>query len=449
MADGKKRTLEIVSIVIFIAILVFVALLSRLHYLRYDLTKTKEYSLAERSVATIKKLTQEINIIGFVREGMDEYAQLKRIFAAYEYTSHLIKTKLVDPVRYPSIAQKYKVKQFNTVIVEGYNRLQIVKFPTEENITNAINRIIEGKTRKIAWIMGHGERTFKEEKEKNVSILKEILEGENFELEEKNLLRDAIDRSYDIVIIAGPENNFLSEEIQSLKGYLNQGGNLVVFLEPFSDAGLVNLLKGYGIVAGNDIVVDPFSKAQGGDFLLPIVVQYANHEITKDFNLATIYRSARSISIDKDMLKDYQLTELAYTSPESWAETNLEAVFKGTVQRDNEDKAGPVCLAAISEGNGLTKEEKEQKPKIVVFGDVDFITNQFIGLGGNKQLIRNTINYLGARRDFIFIKKEHKAVEPLLLTNFQKKIVFWVPVVVMPTIVLLLAILVWFRRRAR
>lgn len=449
MAERKKRALEIISLLIFIGILIFAALLSKRHYLRYDLTKTKEYSLSERSNAVLKKLTQDVNIIGFVREGMDEYAQLKRIFSAYEYSSNFIKTKIVDPVRFPSLAQKYKVRQFNTVVIEGYDRVQIVKFPTEENITNAINRIIEGKSRKIAWIVGHGERTFKEEKEKNVSILKEILEGENFELEEKNLLRDSIDRSYDLAVIAGPENKFLPEEIESLKGYLSQGGNLVLFLEPFNESGLVEFLKEYGIEVGNDIVVDPFSKAQGGDFLLPIVVQYSSHEITRDFNLATIFRSARSVSINKEMLKDYQLAELAYTSPESWAETNAEMLFKGIVQKDKEDKAGPISLMAISEGSGFTKEEKEQKAKVVVFGDVDFITNQFIALGGNKQLITNTINYLGARRDFIFIQKEHKPIEPLLLSNVQKKIVFWIPVVAVPMVVLFFGILIWLRRRAR
>ncbi len=449
MKSGQRRAIIFFSFFMFVAILVFVGLLSLRHYTRIDLTERKEHSLSDKTKKVLDKATSDIELIGFAREGMDEYNSIRRLFAAYEYYSKKIKTRLVDPTRYPSIAQKYNIKQFNTVVIQGYDRTQTVKYPNEENITNGINRLIEGKTRRIAWVKGHNERDYKDEKEKGMSILKENLEGENFEIQEINLLRERLDRSFEICFVAGPEGKFLEPEISALEEYLKEGGNLILFMEPFSDSGLGDFVKRYGIVLREDIVVDPFSKAQGGDFLLPVVVAYTEHGITRDFALATIFRTARSISVDRQINPTFDLTELAYTSKDSWAETDLENLFKGKVALEENDKRGPVCLMAIGEGRELPSDEKGAKGKLVVFGDVDFATNQFISLGGNRQLLMNTVNYLTSRFDFINIEKIHKPIQPLLLSLKQKRIIFWVSVVAIPLTVLGISLLMWLRRRPR
>lgn len=448
MKNPKQRMLILFPFFLFLGILVFAALLSLRHYIRLDLTSTSEHSLSEKTKKVLEKVKEDILLLGFAREGIDEYSQLKRLFAAYEYLSKNIKAKLIDPVRSPSIAQKYNVKQFNTVIVEGYGKTQTVKFPNEENITNAINRLVEGKVRKIAWVIGHNERSYNDEKEKGLSLLKEALEGENFEIHEINLLRESLDSSYDLCVIAGPESAFMEEEKEALEAYLKAAGSIMLFLEPLSDAGLREFLNKNGIIVRDDMVVDKFSKAQGGDFLLPVVVAYADHGITKGFRVATVFRSARSVSTDKERLKEIDLTELAFTSKDSWAETDIEALFRGKVSMDEKDLQGPVCLAAIAEGRDIGQKDK-MNGKLVVFGDVDFVSNQFISLGGNRQLVMNTVNYLCSRLDFINIEKIHKPIQPLLLTSNQRRIVFWLPVVAIPLIVLFISLVMWLRRRPK
>ncbi len=443
------------GIIIIIAILVFIALLSQKKYVRVDLTSVKEHSLTDKSKLILKKLTQDVELIGFTREGFQEYSELKMLFSAYEYESKKVKTRLVDPIRYPALAQKYNIKQFNAVVVEGYGRHQLVKFPQEEEITNAINRLVEGKAKKVAWIIGHGERSFKDEKEPGFSALKELMEYDNFELEEMNLLHKDIPEETALVIIAGPEQDFLPEEVSVLRSYLNRGGNVMLFLEPLHDAGLKGFLKEYGLIIERDVVVDKFSKAQGGDFLLPIVVSYNPHEITKDFRVATIYRTARSVKAsDRNGDPRMDIKELALTSEDSWAETDVETLFKGQTKLDEADKKGPICLFALVELNPPVLNEGKTPEitgpgKLALFGDVDFATNQLLALGGNKQLVLNTISYMCQKLDFINIKREHKPIQPLLLTNKQKNIIFWFPIVLVPLVVLIIGSIVWYRRRAK
>ncbi|MBN1104525.1 MAG: ABC transporter, partial [Deltaproteobacteria bacterium] len=89
------------------------------------------------------------------------------------------------------------------------------------------------------------------------------------------------------------------------------------------------------------------------------------------------------------------------------------------------------------------------KGKLVVFGNVDFVSNKFLHLSGNGDLIGNTVNYLAGRQDLLTIQKEQRPSQTLMLTRRQGQVLFWVPVVLIPLLVLVTGIVVWSRRRAR
>jgi ABC-2 type transport system permease protein len=80
---------------------------------------------------------------------------------------------------------------------------------------------------------------------------------------------------------------------------------------------------------------------------------------------------------------------------------------------------------------------------------VDFASNKRFGLAANGDFVMNTVNYLVGRENLIIIKKKHKPVEPLMLNRTQGMVVFWIPVVVIPLVVLIIGIAVWNRRRSR
>jgi ABC-type uncharacterized transport system involved in gliding motility auxiliary subunit len=85
----------------------------------------------------------------------------------------------------------------------------------------------------------------------------------------------------------------------------------------------------------------------------------------------------------------------------------------------------------------------------VVFGDADFASNKFITLAGNNDLLTNTINYLVGRKDLITIAKKERPTDHVMLTRNQGLLLFWVPVVLIPLLVIVLGVVVWRRRRSR
>ncbi|MCP4666138.1 MAG: GldG family protein [Deltaproteobacteria bacterium] len=451
------------AVILVLILLVVGTLLAERHFMRWDFTSTSEHTLSEKTIQVLKTVKKPVSIKVFVRLAFQEAVDAEKLLSAYHYRASHITYELIDPEKSPAVARRYSIKAPNTFILEGYNSSQTVKIADEEHITNGLIRLVKSKIQKVYWLTGHGERTFSGREPESLGALQEKMSKENHEFAELNLMQGDIPGDASLVVVAAPIKPLFPEEVESLGKYLNRGGSLVVFLEPFHDGGLKNFLKGYGVEVADDIIVDKLSRVMGGDFLLPMVADYGAHALTRDFQLTSLFYVARSVERGDKKPDHMTVTSLAKTSPNSWAETDQESLDAGQVQFDEHDRQGPISLASIVElhpplakGKGEKSEGKKEedhaitgKGKLVVFGDVDFASNRLFVQAGNGDFIVNAINFLVGREDLITIKKKHKPVEPLMLSRTQGKIVFWIPVVVMPLTILIIGVVVWHRRRSR
>ena len=465
----QRKKLRIVSsshmtaaILLILVSVVIITLLSERHYLRWDLTWTGEHSLSGKTIQLLKSVQQPIAIKAFVRIGFKEAEDAKKLLSSYTYHTPHITYELIDPERNPALARRYNVKNINTFVLEGYERSQTIRIADEESITNALLRLIKGESQKVYWVSGHGERVFRGSEADTLSRLQQELSNENYEFSGINLMREDIPQDASLVVVSAPDKPLFPEEVATLKNYLEQGGRIIIFLEPFNDAGLKDFIQHYGIRITDDIVVDTLSRVMGGDYLLPMVASYGTHDITKDFRLTSLFYTARTVELGDEPKRGLTAAALAYTSPDSWSETDIQSLDAGAVPDNEGDRKGPLSLATIVELEPpikkVAQEKREEssqenkitgKGKLAVFGDVDFASNRFFDIAGNGEFMLNTINYLVGREELITIRKKHKPIEPLMLTRTQGRMLFWLPVVVMPLIVLLLGIVVWYRRRSR
>jgi ABC-type uncharacterized transport system involved in gliding motility auxiliary subunit len=447
-----------VAILLILVLAVVITLLSDRHYFRWDLTASGEHTLSDQTLQALRSIGEPVKVLAFVKEPSEEASNVRKLLAAYQYHLKGMSLDFVDPDRNPALTRQYDIRALNTVVLEGFGRSQTVKTPDEENLTNALVRLSKGRTEKVYWVMGHGERPFKSTAPESLATIHKNLSSQNFEFEELNLAQKDIPPDSALVIVAAPEKPLFPEEVASLKRFLNKGGSVLVFLEPYQDGGLKDFLREYGIVISSDIVVDKMSRVMGGDFLLPMIVSYGDHEITRNFRLLSFFSLARSVELDKDVKKKgLTLTNLALTSQDSWAEMDREALNQGKARLDPEDRQGPISLAVIvelnpKEANADESKEKDKitgEGKLVVFGDADFASNKFVSLAGNSELITNTINYLAGRKDLITIPEKERPTDHLMLTRNQGLLLFWIPVVVIPLLVIVLGVVAWRRRRSR
>lgn len=473
-----------VSILVFLAILVFVALIAERHPLRVDLTDSGEFSLSEQSRKVVASLPEPVTIKAFFASASPEWLKTKDLLETYRYHNKKIRYEFVDPDRQPEIARQYEIRDYGTLVLEGFGRKETVLSPDEEAITNALLKLSRKEEKKIYFLTGHGERSLGEINKVGYSTVKSALEKENYAVDELNLMqREQVPEDAAVVVVAGPKKPLFPEEVASLEAYVKRGGKVVLFLDPGRDGGLKEFARSFGIDVGDDMVIDKLSRVFGGSYLMPVVTQYGGHKITDGFNVATFYSEARSVRPLEEKPEGVTVITLASTSENAWAETDLERLHKGEASfEEGQDKPGPVplvVLAAVDSGK-FSKVDATEKPQgetgsakasghgekdednvahaaeaeppmgyLVVAGDSDFVDNTHFGLSGNGDFFLNTVHFLAEEETLITIEPRKKEGQTLMLTQGQARLVFWVPLVLVPALVLIVGLGVYRVRRAQ
>ena len=172
-------------------------------------------------------------------------------------------------------------------------------------------------------------------------------------------------------------------------------------------------------------MVDKWSRVFGADYLIPVVTQYGRHPITEKFTAASFLPIARTVTAAGDIPENLHVTELALTSPGSWAESDWKQVNEGKVSQDEGEAKGPLSLA-------VAVEKAESSFRLVVFGDSDFADNAHFYLSGNTDLALNTVAWLSGDEKLVTIRPKERASTPLVLTERQQKLVFAIPIFALP-----------------
>lgn len=461
----RKRTVTygsqaLVSTLLFMGIVVFVALIAERHFLRWDLTKNRAHTLSEQSQKIIESITEPVHILGFFATN-ESRNEAEDLLETYRYYNSKISYEFIDPDRNPEMAKKYEIRTYGTLVIEGYGKKETIQNATEEGITNALLKLNRDEKKKIYFLIGHGEHSIEEFGKTGYSTVKSSLEKENYEVSTLNLMtKKSVPDDGAMVIISGPKTNLFPEEIERLDEFVKNGGKVVVMLDPYQDAGLKGWLARYGIALYDDVIIDKLSRVFGGSYLLPVVTQYGFHPITKDFTLATFYPEARSIREAKEVPEFITLTTLAQTSEGAWAETNREMLQQGqAIYDENEDILGPVPIVVLSQIDvaGLVERdqkieatsEKQKKGYILAMGDSDFVDNTYFGLAGNGDFFLNAMHYLAEEETLITIEPRKQEGQPLLLTQYQMRLILFVSMILVPLLILIFSIGVYRVRRAQ
>jgi len=100
-----------------------------------------------------------------------------------------------------------------------------------------------------------------------------------------------------------------------------------------------------------------------------------------------------------------------------------------------------------SEGNGTNSGTPVVKSRVAVIGDSDFATNSFFHILGNGTLFLNTVNYLASQENLIGLEPRTYDLPHVNLTNRQMKGTFFLSIILIPALMALVGIAVWWRQR--
>jgi len=447
----KYAAYAVVYIAVVLAILTIANILGSRYDKTFDATSNKRYSLSSQTVKIVKGLKQDATITYFdqgakFREAKDQLDQ-------YANISPKVHLEYVDPDKKPQVAREAGVKNYGAAIVQIGEKKEEAKSMTEEGITGAFIRDLKNTTRTVCFVTGSGEHRIDDSERNGYSHLKELLGKDEYVAKSISLLEKAeVPDECTVVVVAGPTGDYVQPEIDAIKKYVENGGRALFLLDPPLKMGkaeiadndaLAGLLQSWGVTADKDLILDlsPIGQLMGVGPEVALVHNYETHVIVNEMKgTATGFPLTRSLELkgtDKTTLE-----KLFSSSESSLATSKLD---KPDVNpNDPKNKKGPMTIAAA----GTYKTEKQGgQGRFVVMGSSGWAANRFLGFNGNRDLVLNTMNWLASDEDLISIRPKEREDRRITMTRAQMNWVRITSQFLLPLMVVIAGVTVWWRRR--
>lgn len=447
--SGRRSTRmglnSFLMIVLLTSILIIVNFLASRHSIRWDLSENQNFTLAPQTHRVLRSLPHDVKITVFTREKDPGYQVFKERLESYRQASTKLSVEFIDPEKQPKIAQNYGIFRTDTAIFESNGQTIRVTSPSEIELTGALIRISKDAKKRIVFVEGHSELNVEDKDRNGLSAAKEALIRQGYEVGTLSLLKEsAVPDHTAVLVLAGPRRAVTRDEQDRIQTYVEKGGHLLVLADPDTQTGLESLLAHWGLGLGSGVLVDLQDRLAQGDLTALLVRTFTEHEITQDLTSAVLLPLSRYVTFNEQAGKDWDFVPLARTSPNSWAEMNMQG--RVVSLNEKEDVKGPLPMAAALAPK-KTQEADTPRPAIVVIGNSTFVSNAFFNFPGNSDFFLHTTGWLAEERDLISIAPREPALHPFTPNPTQERALIYIQVVFLPFVTLLTGIIVWRKRR--
>lgn len=421
---------------------------------KIDVSNTKIYDISDKTTELLDRLDKDVDMkILAVKDETDE--RIVTFINKYAGLSDRISTEWIDPVLHPSALSEYNVSE-NTIIVSCadtgksteiafgdilvmdeysyyyYGSASYTEFDGEGQLTSAVNYVTGDTEEKIYVTSGHGESALSE-------TVSDLMEKNNYQTEEINMLmKTQIPADCDLLLMNAPSADMSSDEADMLRGYLGEGGKVLLLFgddEVSQFENLTSVMEEYGIMAADGYIADPTRCYQGNPYyIFPELSVYGElgEGISSGMVLLTY---AHGMSLSDPARDTISVTGFMSSSDQSYAVT------------ESSQKQGSYTLGAVAtETVGSDEEKKESRLTVISAESLisEEITDTFTQLE-NTQIFMNAVaaNFDGTQNLSIGAKSlgvEYNTVQHAGL--FSVLMVFAIPAVI-----IIAGFAVWFRRR--
>ena len=447
----KYASYLVMYVLIVLTILVVVNVLADRYNKSFDSTANKRYSLSEQTAKIVKGLKQPATITYY--DQSTRFSQAKDILDQYANLSPNVRVEYVDADKKVELARAAGIKNYGTALVQIGDRKEEAKSLTEEGITGAFIRDLKSTTRSVCFVEGSGEHAIEDTDKSGFSHLKDLLGQDEYQAKSINLVTKAeVPSECTVVVVGGPDADYQQPEVDAIKKYVEAGGRALIMLDPplkmgraeiADNAALDKMLEGWGVTPQNNLILDmnPIGQIAGLGPQVALVTSYDSHaivnEMTRRVTGFPLSRSLETKNGDKTTVQ-----KLFSSSDTSLATTKLNS--PQIDPNDPKNLKGPLLIAAAGTYN--TGKENSQG-RFVVIGSSSWAANSFIGFNGNRDLALNAVNWLASDEDLISIRPKDREDRRITLTQNQMR---WIKIssqFLLPLIVIVGGVSVWWRRR--
>lgn len=445
---SRTRISTLVSMALLFAAALLVAFLSTRFVIQHDASYAQRASLDERTVTLLRRLDAPVTMTSYAPRDNQLRSAIADFIARYGRVKSDISLSFVDPDADPAATREAGIQVNGEVIIGYKGRREQLKVLTERELDNALQRLARERERLVAFLAGDGERKPDGEANADLGHFGALLKASGVRAIALTLTAGVhIPENVDAVVVAGPRAAIEPAVAGELVDYVERGGNILWLAEPGESAGLESLAKALSVRVLSGIVVDGTSAAFGiGDPSFVAITKYPANAVTRDFNLTTLFPQAAAIA--KVLDAQWNAVSLLQTSEKSWTETG--AIPKEgdttTISFDaaKGEIAGPLDLGFTLTRLAPTPAKREQRAAVI--GDGDFLSNAFLGNGGNRELGQRVFDWLLQDDELIDIADKGAPDRRIDLSQVQLGAIALGFLIVLPLLLLLTGAAVRRRR---
>jgi hypothetical protein len=253
-----------------------------------------------------------------------------------------------------------------------------------------------------------------------------------------------------------------------LADFWEKKGRIFVLLNPFAQTPhLTNFLNSVGVLPQEDRIIRTgkfLQQDQSGNPQLvtgvinnpAFVVADSRTSITKDIEGMTkqLLGATQSLAVDKshESVAKVNVIPLLQSAEGFWGATDLTGGENKQVYFDpKRDHMGPLNIAVAVEKGGLQDQRvKMDSSRMVVVGNGEMLTNNAYRLseGASLDITINILNWLLNREEVMGIPPKEKTTLTISLNETQLRNIAVGVMGIVPGIVALFGLIVWWQRRA-
>lgn len=462
MKISKKTHLEIrlqnlVFTLLFLIATGLIAWLSTQYTARFDWTYGRQHTLSDASRKVLDLIEGKVRILAFVREGNELRKPVRDLVERYNVYRPVLEVEFVNPDTNPDRVRELGIRVDGEAVVEYQGRSEKLSDIDEVALTSALQRLEAPEKRRIVFLQGHGERSPEGREAHDYKQFVDEVAKKGISSGVVNLaLAGKIPEETDVLVIAGPKSAVLPGEARQIEAFVQKGGSLLWLLEPgdlHGMGGLSHLLE-FDILPG--IIVDASTQLLGiDDPTFALVVDYPPQLITQGLQQMTMFPTA--VGLRNKGEGQFEKEPLLVTLERSW--TELGAIKdKVTFEKEKGETRGPLELGyamtrptspdpGSKTQQGETDRLKDQR--IVVIGDGDFLSNHYLGNGGNLDLGIRIVQWLTRADSMIQIPKVKVPDRKIDLSSLESASIAVIFLILLPSLLLGTGAWIWYRRRNR
>ncbi|MBT3221851.1 MAG: hypothetical protein HN348_22470 [Proteobacteria bacterium] len=410
--------------------------LAAVHSWESDVAYFRTARAGDSTRSLVRTLGEPVAVTMFYPPGSEVKEELLTYFKPLvDLGEGMLTVKVVDQPVVPELAKELKVRENGSIVVQKGEVKETIKIADEmkkarrdlKKLDQTVQKNLLKITREervIYMMVGHGEASAREKANllRKTNLFKKILQTQNYKVKDYGLAEGSASAAPDdaaLIVLAAPEEQLDSGEVDTLIRYLKDGGSLMILVEhdsnpiatdemslpedasesdnesgdPGADKKLSfeDLLTELGVAVGEHPLAHaeqfiPLQRRGKSERVMLVTNRFGSHDSVKTLSRnSTQLALAMFTSVNVEKLDDAKgkLTTIIRTFPDTWIDAN------GNREQDEDEKGKVWDMGVVIEG------PDEAKYRAAVIGDVNLISDPIIQFSrGNQQFVLDSVRWL-------------------------------------------------------